>query len=64
MQEAITLSIPDAASTLGIGRTSLYGLLRAGELETVQIGGRRVVVADSIRNYVDRLRDEQNRRSA
>ena len=39
------------------GRTSLYGLLNAGELETVAIGSRCVVVAESLRAYVDRLRE-------
>lgn len=30
---------------LGIGRTTFYNLVKAGELRTVMIGGRRVVPA-------------------
>jgi hypothetical protein len=39
----------------GIGRTMLYDLMAAGELEQVKIGRRGFVTAKSIAAYVDRL---------
>lgn len=51
----LLLPIPDAARVLGIGRTTLYSLLAAQEIDSVTIGGRRLVVADSLRSYVERL---------
>jgi excisionase family DNA binding protein len=53
--ERLLLPIPDAAAVLGVGRTTCYGLLAAGDIQSVTIGGRRLVVADSLREYVDRL---------
>jgi excisionase family DNA binding protein len=45
-----------AAEALGISRSSLYLLIQNGELETVTVGRRRLVPADAITDYVDRLR--------
>jgi excisionase family DNA binding protein len=48
--------ILDAAQVLGIGKTKTFELIRAGELETVRIGRRRLIPAAAIDEYVDRLR--------
>ena len=48
--------VPVAAEALGISRSSLYLLIQNGELETVTVGRRRLVPADAITDYVDRLR--------
>jgi len=55
--ESLLLSIPAAARVLGVGRTSMYGLIAAGEIQiqSVSINRRRLVVAASLREYVDRL---------
>jgi hypothetical protein len=53
--EKLLLPVPDAARLVGIGRTSMYGLLGAGEIKSVCINRRRLVVAESLREYVDRL---------
>jgi hypothetical protein len=39
----------------GIGRTSLFGLIDAKDLQRVKIGRRAFVTADSLRAYVERL---------
>ena len=39
----LTMSITDAADTLGIGRTLAYELARTGKLPTVRLGRRLVV---------------------
>jgi excisionase family DNA binding protein len=51
-------SVPDAAHVLGIGRSLLYELLAAGEITSVSIGRRRLIPADALLAYVERLRRE------
>jgi excisionase family DNA binding protein len=48
--------VSEAAEQLGIQRTSLYELLKGGQLERVKIGRRTLVTAESLIAYVDRLR--------
>lgn len=48
--------VHEAAEQLGIQRTSLYELLKGGELERVKIGRRTLITAESLTEYVDRLR--------
>jgi excisionase family DNA binding protein len=49
-----------AAAELGVGRTKVYELIAAGELESITIGRARRIPADSIRAYVERLRAAQS----
>lgn len=51
------LLIPeDAAKIIGVGRTTLYELLRTGAIESVRIGRARRIPADALDDYVNRLR--------
>jgi hypothetical protein len=45
----------------GQGRGKIYDLMKSGELESVLDGSRRFVLADSVRQYVEKLRSGQNR---
>ena len=48
--------IPDACNRLGIGRSMLYELIKAGELRTIKIGTRTLVPeADLQKVIADRL---------
>lgn len=49
------IRVADAAAALGIGRTTAYTLIDSGELSTVTVGRRRLVVATSLDKYVARL---------
>ena len=53
--EPINLSIIDAARTLGVGRSKLYELINAGQLDTVKLGTRTLVRVASIRAFSDSL---------
>jgi excisionase family DNA binding protein len=57
--EPLTVSIRTAATMLGIGRSTLYELLGADEIETIRVGGRRLVMVASLKAFV-----EAKRRSA
>lgn len=57
-------TIVDASKTLGIGRTKLYELIDAELIRPVSIGHRRLIPADELRRYVDRLVVEQHGEAA
>ena len=52
----LLLTVEQAAQRLGIGRTLMYSLVRDGDVESVQIGRLRRILADAISRYVDQLR--------
>ncbi|MBN8819347.1 MAG: helix-turn-helix domain-containing protein [Sphingomonas sp.] len=45
----ILLTVSEAAQHLRLSRSSFYNLIKAGEVETVLIGGRRLVKTASVR---------------
>jgi predicted DNA-binding transcriptional regulator AlpA len=47
--EPISLRIQDAVKASGLGRTSIYELIREGRLQSRVVAGRRLVMADSLR---------------
>lgn len=57
-QRPVLHSVPEAARVLGIGRSLFYQLLAAGEIASVSIGRRRLIPADALTAYVERLRRE------
>ena len=50
------LAVPEVAKLLSIGRTSVYDLINAKELQTVKVGssGRVRVPAISLQEYIER----------
>lgn len=53
----IALTTEEAAELLGIGRTLMYALVAAGEVESVWIGRLRRIPRDALARYVEGLRD-------
>ena len=41
--ERLTLSVPVAAAMVGIGRSTLYELVRSGDVRSVRLGKRIVI---------------------
>ena len=52
--EPLLCPINEAARLLGVGRTKTYELLATRELESIQIGTRRLVKFDSIKAFIAR----------
>ena len=48
-------SIQSSTRILGIGRSSLYGLIAEGKIYTVKIGRRTLIPDQEIRRYVESL---------
>ena len=46
----------ETAEVMGIGRTKVYELLRAGVIDSVRIGACRRVPVAALHEYLDRLR--------
>lgn len=51
----LAYSVPDAAAMLGIGRTKCFDLIQRGELPSVTIGRRRLVLAEQLQAYCAEL---------
>jgi excisionase family DNA binding protein len=47
----------EAAKALGVGRSTVFELIRAGELRSVKIGKLRRIPSEAVREYVDGLTD-------
>jgi excisionase family DNA binding protein len=54
----LLLDFAETGRRLSVGRTTIYGLVEQGEVQTVKIGRRSLVVAASVRAYVERLTGE------
>ncbi|MEY9904373.1 excisionase family DNA binding protein [Catenulispora sp. MAP12-49] len=59
-QTRIMLTVEQAAESIGIGRTTMFGLLKLGDIESVRVGRLRRVPVDAIEAYKARLMAEQN----
>jgi excisionase family DNA binding protein len=56
----ILLTVEVAAQHLSIGRTTMYALLKNGQINSVRIGRLRRIPADALTAYTARLAAEQN----
>ena len=54
--DKLLLTPTEAAAALGIGRSKVYELLQAGQLQSVHIGTCRRIPADALQALVSRLR--------
>jgi excisionase family DNA binding protein len=57
--EPIAVRIPQAAAMLGIGRSTLYGCIAAGEIETIKVGRSTLVPVDSLTAFVASRRNAE-----
>ncbi|HEY5712275.1 MAG TPA: helix-turn-helix domain-containing protein [Allosphingosinicella sp.] len=50
--EPIAVRIPQAAAMIGIGRSTLYLFIAAGEVETVKAGRATLVLVESLKAFI------------
>ena len=55
---ALLITTDEAARQLGVGRSTLYDLIRSSRLRTVKIGRRRLVPVDALTDCVAALAEE------
>jgi excisionase family DNA binding protein len=54
--EPFSVRIPVAVQLTGIGRSKLYELIAAGEIETVKVGASTLVTVASLRSLIQKRR--------
>lgn len=52
----VLLTVEQAARRLGVGRSTMYGLIAQGEVESIQIGHLRRIPVDALTDFVARRR--------
>jgi excisionase family DNA binding protein len=53
--EPVLVSVDQAATVVGIGKSKLYELLLSGELKSLKIGRRRLIRMSALEEFVDGL---------
>jgi excisionase family DNA binding protein len=56
----LLITVEEAASMLRLGRTRTYQLVIGGQILSVKLGRRRLVVRKSLQDFVDALISDQN----
>ena len=57
--ESRLLTLSEAQELLSLSRSTVYALVRAGELEAVKVGRALRIPADAVAAFISRLRTEQ-----
>jgi excisionase family DNA binding protein len=60
----VMLTPEQAADAIGVGRTTLFALIKSGDIDSVRIGHLRRIPADAIEAYAQRLITEQTHEGA
>jgi excisionase family DNA binding protein len=55
VQRPLLLTVKEAAALIGIGRSTLYRLMDAGEIDSVHIGSSRRIPLGSAYAFVERV---------
>ena len=56
--QPIAFTIPDAVAYSGLSRSRLYNLIQAGDLPSLQVGGRRLIRRDALDAFFQKLSDK------
>lgn len=56
--QILAVSPNEAARICGIGRTTLYTALSSGDLKSVKIGTRRLILVETLRAWLKRNEEE------
>ena len=57
--DKIGYSIQETVERSGLGRTTVYELLKSGDLVSVKVGRRRLIPASALAEYFERLTAQQ-----
>jgi excisionase family DNA binding protein len=57
----LLLTVEEAGKAMQAGRSTMYELIKSGQIESVKIGRIRRIPVDAVQTYVTSLRQEQAR---
>lgn len=52
--EALSVSVDEAARLLGVGRSTMFALLDAGDVRSVKVGARRLIPRRALEEFLAR----------
>jgi excisionase family DNA binding protein len=50
----LALGIEEAGSALGLGRTTMFRLIKGGEIKAVKVGGRTIISVSELTAFLER----------
>ena len=53
----VAYNVPEAAKAIGLGRSTLFELIRDGKLKAVKAAGRRLILRTDIDAYLESCRE-------
>jgi excisionase family DNA binding protein len=59
LDNRLSLSVNEVAAVTGLGRTLLVEAITRGELPSVRVRGRRLVLVDDLRQYLAQHRESR-----
>jgi excisionase family DNA binding protein len=57
----LSVRIKEACRMTGIGRSKLYELIAAGDIEVIKVGSMTLVPVDALREFLDARRERSGR---
>jgi excisionase family DNA binding protein len=48
----LAVSPAEAARRSGLGRTTIYAAMKAGDLKSIKIGARRLIMVDALKSWL------------
>lgn len=56
--QKVIYDVPETISMLSIGRTTLYGLIKCGDIRATKLGRKTVFLAVDIATFLTKLRNQ------
>lgn len=60
MPEKLLYQVKEAAERINLGRSTVYTLIRTGQIESVKVGRKRLIASAALDEFVARVRAAQS----
>lgn len=57
-ESRISITASDAVKATGLGKTTMWQLLRSGELPSVKVCGRRLIMVEDLKKFLLKHREK------